>query len=85
MFAFAYPIQQQTEPSSSFRIEVASQETTELLIIEDFAGKSDVDLSVKQGDWVESTSISVNGWLWVKHDKTEGFIPTKIAIMATDL
>ncbi|PAV91454.1 hypothetical protein WR25_01748 [Diploscapter pachys] len=67
------------------KIEVASQETTELLIIEDFASKSDVDLCVKQGDWVESTSTSVNGWLWVKHDKTEGFIPTKIAIMATDL
>ncbi|VDO29021.1 unnamed protein product [Haemonchus placei] len=58
-----------------------------LLVTEDFYGQHVMDISVKQGEWVRVLSKDPDGWLWVRRLRNgkEGFLPSRIAIVATNV
>lgn len=53
---------------------------TLLVIVSDFTGSGDNEISVKKGDVVFLLDTQVEGWFYVKNKEgTEGFIPAAIA------
>ncbi|CAJ0595199.1 unnamed protein product [Cylicocyclus nassatus] len=65
----------------------ASKVQEHRLVVEDFDGRHALDISVEQGEWVTVVSDDPEGWMWVKRmrDGREGFLPSRIAILATNL
>lgn len=64
-----------------------STESQHLLVIEDFYGQHAMDISVKQGEWIRMISVDPDGWMWVRRLRNgkEGFLPSRVAILATNV
>ncbi|CAI2310242.1 unnamed protein product [Caenorhabditis sp. 36 PRJEB53466] len=62
-------------------------ENENLLVVESFAGRTPLDLTVRPGEWIKCTGKPVDDWLWAVRvsDDKQGFIPNKVVILATDL
>ncbi|PIC49991.1 hypothetical protein B9Z55_000107 [Caenorhabditis nigoni] len=69
------------------RVPKEKWENENLLVVEPFAGRSPLDLTVRPGEWIRCTGKPVDDWLWAVRiaDEKQGFIPNKVVILATDL
>ncbi|KAL6732352.1 hypothetical protein Aduo_003119 [Ancylostoma duodenale] len=65
----------------------SNTESEHRLVIEDFDGRHALDISVEQGEWVIVISNDPEGWMWVRRlrDGKEGFLPSTMAVLATNL
>ncbi|KAK6726682.1 hypothetical protein RB195_004792 [Necator americanus] len=65
----------------------SSVENEHRLVIEDFDGRHALDITVEQGEWITVISNDPDGWMWVRRlrDNSEGFLPSRMAVLATNL
>ncbi|KAK5984220.1 hypothetical protein GCK32_010573, partial [Trichostrongylus colubriformis] len=73
--------------SDNIRARCMSAESQHLLVIKDFYGQHAMDISVKEGEWIRVISRDPDGWLWVRRLRNgkEGFLPSHVAILATNV